>query len=335
MRCPKCGAVCPPDFRFCEVDGTSLLATDGLAESGGGGSGPRMLCKCGAALAARDESGFCQDCGHIWQPSENHHVEQEISRSFAAATDRGIKHLNNEDAFAIKKLEHKGMAFYIMVVCDGLSSAEGASMASTVAADTTAGSLAQMIASDAPNPGQCVVKAIEQAHAAVCNLHIDPTDDKDAPGTTIVAAVAWKGHAVIGWVGDSRAYLFSREGGRLLTRDHSWVNEVVDSGLMTESQAQRSGNTHVITRCLGPSENLDATIPPEVPVVETVLPDRCRFVLCSDGLWNYASNPGHLATLMDEAPSSATALGYAKTLIDSAIKMGGHDNITVAICDIS
>jgi serine/threonine protein phosphatase PrpC len=267
--------------------------------------------------------------------SNNEHIELAISPTFAAISDIGIRHAENEDSVCIRLFDKNGIKYHVMAVCDGLSSTVAAGIASDTAAKTCVNALAEMINASAPNPMGCMVKAIQQAHSAVCDLGIKGNEDKDPPGTTIVAAVAWKGHAIIAWVGDSRAYLFSNSGAELLTHDHSWINEVVDAGMMSEAEAENSPNAHVITRCLGPVEESSMNTPPQVSVIQKDLPNACRLLLCSDGLWNYGPNPQELAALIAETPTSSNAMEHARALIEIANECGGHDNITVAICDFS
>lgn len=264
--------------------------------------------------------------------SINEHVEHAICSTFAAVSDIGKRHTTNDDSACIRMLDKNGVVFYIMAVCDGLSSTVGANAAARAAAETTVQELYDMINTGAPNPANCMVRAVQSAHNAVCQLTIAPVQGKDPPGTTVVAAVAWKGHAVVGWVGDSRAYLFSETDAKLLTHDHSWINEVVDGGMMSLTEAAQSPNAHVITRCLGPVETIN---PPEVSVVEVDLPARSRLVLCTDGLWNYVPDPHEFAELMSEAPQSASTTDHARALVNLCNEFGGHDNITLAICDFN
>jgi PPM family protein phosphatase len=264
----------------------------------------------------------------------NEHLELAISPSFTAISDVGIRHEANDDAVYIRLFERNGVKYHVMAVCDGLSSTVGAGEASDVAAKTCVNILYEMINAGTPNPTACMEHAIHEAHEAVCELDIEPIKGKDPPGTTIVAAVAWRGHAVIGWVGDSRAYLFSDNGNKLLTHDHSWVNEVVDGGLMTFKQASDSPNAHVITRCLGPIEDLSTTVPPEVSVIQTDLPNSCRLMLCTDGLWNYWPEADELARVMTQTQAPVNATAHARSLVKNAKALGGHDNITLAICDL-
>jgi serine/threonine protein phosphatase PrpC len=132
------------------------------------------------------------------------------------------------------------------------------------------------------DPKELMRAAILAGHDAICKLMPAGTSSDDRPLTTIVAALAGCDMVTIGWAGDSRAYLLTGTG-KLLTRDDSWVNWVVERGDMTEAQAMRSPNAHVIVHCLG-----DPDDPPEPHVVTVTLSAGERLLLCSDGLWNYA-----------------------------------------------
>jgi serine/threonine protein phosphatase PrpC len=138
-----------------------------------------------------------------------------------------------------------------------------------------------------------------------------------------VAAFVDADGATIGWAGDSRAYLLSAAG-KLLTRDDSWVNWIVETGEMTEAQAMHSPDAHAILQCLG-----DPHDPPEPHVVITPLSHGDRLLFCTDGLWNYAATPS--ALMVEMAGFSGPALAMCQALVKFANDSGGRDNVTAAM----
>jgi serine/threonine protein phosphatase PrpC len=135
--------------------------------------------------------------------------------------------------------------------------------------------------------------------------------------------------AVVGWLGDSRAYHLGADGTVTpLTVDDSWATDQVEAGLLSEAEAQADRRAHVITRWLG----LDAPdITPTVAVARLGPGDR--LLLCSDGLWNYAETPEALAGLL-RSGAGRGPLDLARSLVDYARSEGGHDNITVALAHV-
>jgi serine/threonine protein phosphatase PrpC len=124
-----------------------------------------------------------------------------------------------------------------------------------------------------------------------------------------------------------------------LTEDHSWANEAVARGEVTEAEAMRSPLAHALTRCLGPLEISD----PEVAAagkrrIGDVHPDvRARdlpgpgwVVLCSDGFWNYFSSAKEVAALVRGVGASTPAV-LARRLVNHALARGGQDNTTALV----
>jgi serine/threonine protein phosphatase PrpC len=170
-----------------------------------------------------------------------------------------------------------------------------------------------------------VEAALTTAQESVASL---PRGTVNAPATTIVIAVYTQGRAIIGWRGDSRAYWIGEDGATALTTDHSWLNEVIKSAEMTEAEAQNSPNAHAITNWLG------ADAPPELPAsVQAFTPaGPGELLLCSDGLWNYASDPAILFELTRAVEGDALAV--CRRLVEFARSKGGNDNITVAVLSV-
>ena len=131
------------------------------------------------------------------------------------------------------------------------------------------------------------------------------------------------------WLGDSRAYWIAGEDSRLLTVDHSWATEQVADGLMSEDEAMADARAHAITRWLGVDAANEA---PDTVVFEP--PGTGRLLVCSDGLWNYASGADDLARRIGELPAGAAPAVVARSLVDLALAAGGRDNITVAVVDV-
>jgi len=326
MTCPRCSAPAPDGARFCEACGANLTPEPAKASATG------ENCRCGAGPEAKGADGYCSVCGLRWpavrEPLPRDHVEIVLTAAFAGVTDRGKRHACNEDALALAQVEGENGAA-ILVVCDGVSSAQRADEASETAAQTTCESLEEAVRGGVLNSEAAINAAILAGHQAASAVPHDPEQPKDPPGATLVAALVRGGTITLGWLGDSRAYWIGDTAATLLTHDHSWVNAVVDAGEMTEEDALKSPEAHAITRCLGP---LNGDVPePTILTVPLSMPGR--LLLCTDGVWNYVPHLDQLAALV-RAGSDADALTVCRRLVDFALSKGGRDNITAAVISV-
>lgn len=261
----------------------------------------------------------------------------------AGVCDRGLRRPHNEDAMASASGVTGGEPWSVLVVCDGVSSSSHAEQASAVAAKTACDALAHFARSgDVTHEAGAgaVTQAIRAAHIAVCAQGIERAGG-DPPGTTIVAALVWRRRVTVGWVGDSRAYWLSEHGSEQLTRDHSWANEAIERGEVSEVEAALSPLAHALTRCLGPLEVVDPDAPGGAVEqrIQEITPDvRARdlpgagwIMLCSDGLWNYLSAAKDLAAQIQALGPEPSAAAVARRLVNHALMRGGQDNTTVLV----
>lgn len=307
MQCPYCTALLPDDDVFCEECGQRLQPPDPPTSE-------PALCLCGAPDDQLDADGYCLSCGRRCRPAPSDHLEVEISSELAAVSDRGLRHLRNEDRFALRA--EGGQV--ILVVCDGVSNSGNAEEAAALACECISTALAE---------GAALTDAVASAGQKVAALG-RPDALGGCPSTTVVAAVVTPERVMATWLGDSRAYWISEEGAKQLTADHSWMNAVVTSGEMTSAEAAKSPQAHGITRWLGADADRDM----QPDFVDFIVPGPGLLLLCTDGLWNYAAQPSDMAALVQECSSpGATALQMAQQLIAFANRNGGQDNITAAL----
>ncbi len=333
MPCPECGADAADNARFCESCGACLTpnaAPDAPAQTDD-------RCRCGAGPDETDALSYCLACGiKRTRPTPartalpRDHVETALVLGFAAVSDRGLRHANNQDDVALAVEDLGGAAAYVLVVCDGVSSAQEADIASALASIAARDTLRSALHADAPVSISDMIQAIQEAHSTARTIpYRRDHETLGPPGTTLVAAVVHQRTITVGWAGDSRAYWIGPDGARLLTHDHSWVNETVDAGEMSLEEASRSKQAHAITRCLGA---LNGDDPLEPSAATFPLPaDGGLLLLCSDGLWNYADSSEELESLVGGVPPGADALALCRRLVEFALAEGGHDNVTAAV----
>ena len=139
-------------------------------------------------------------------------------------------------------------------------------------------------------------------------------------GTTCISLLVHGTKALIGHVGDSRAYLVREGDVHQLSEDHSLVNEQVRAGLLTEEEARHSRLKNIITRSVGFEEDVLV----DVIGVETRPGDK--FLLCSDGLSNLMTNEEIRDALLQNDLDAVP-----EKLIQLANERGGDDNITVVV----
>jgi serine/threonine protein phosphatase PrpC len=319
MSCPSCAAPAADDDRYCGECGAPIARR--TAEGAGG-------CVCGAPASAIDVDGYCSECGRKASSADPHdHAELALSPQFAAVTDRGRRHEKNEDAVLIAEHRRPDGDYRLLVVSDGVSTSFRPEKASAVAVDAMRD--AAFAALDRRETVEAAIEAgCRAAQDAVSAMAFPP--DVNPPAATIVAALVRDGRATLGWAGDSRAYLLDGEP-RLLTRDDSWLNQVVDSGEMTEAEARLDRHAHAIVSCLHPLDP-DEDFAPHILTAE--LPSGSRLILCSDGLWNYAEAPQAIAKLSASLPDGADALAICRHMTAFANERGGRDNISIAMLEI-
>lgn len=312
QTCPSCAAETIPGANFCGRCGARLTFVAASVAS----------CRCGAGPESIDAAGFCNECGiRQIDADPRDHVEQIVDADFAGVTDRGRHHTANEDAIAIAGGSSPLGPVRLLVVSDGVSSSTAAAEASgaAVAAFRDAGLAALARGADL---GASARQAVEAAQEAV--LAIPYPRGAVAPAATLTAALVRGERAILAWAGDSRAYLFGKAPSQL-TRDDSWLNDIVARGALTLEQAKHHKYAHAIVNSLGGLADGDAFT---ANFLEIVLPSDAQLLLCSDGLWNYAETPEALADLM---PDKGDAVEICRALVAFANREGGHDNISAVL----
>ncbi|CCH77558.1 putative magnesium or manganese-dependent protein phosphatase [Nostocoides japonicum T1-X7] len=339
---PTPAAVVPSDGGTREtppVDDASPISTPTARPHGVDGTpvaAPRACAECGAPVG---DDGYCTVCG-TKAPSERDHFEEAPAAWVAGVCDRGVTHLRNEDAMALyADPEPGGRA--VLVVCDGVSNSDDSDVVSLAAARAARDVLRRPLPKGAGGASAeaLAVRAFADAAAAAQTAVIantSPSSPRPASCTLVIGTVDGSvGGGVDGPVGDqvvrcavigdSRAYLLPDVGeGRQLLVDDSMAAALIEAGTPRE-QAEVSRHAHAITKWLG----LDS--PDQVPRTAQATVDGPGWLLvCSDGLWNYASEPAALRARID-AVGTTEPLTLARALVDWAIEQGGHDNITVTL----
>lgn len=243
-------------------------------------------------------------------------------------TDVGRKRKHNEDAYLLDA--ERGL----FVVADGM----GGHAAGEVASRLTVESIQEFIAGtedDHDNTwpfgynnrysvdGNRLSTAVERANEKVMRAVVNRPELKGM-GTTVVAALFDERRATLVHVGDSRAYLLRESELRRLTDDHSWVQEQVNAGILSEEEARSHPLKNVVTRALGGGAHV------AVDLLEIPVGDGDRFLLCSDGLTGMVSDDEITSALA--SPHSLEKI--VRGLIDLANERGGLDNITAIMVEV-
>ena len=234
--------------------------------------------------------------------------------SCAGNTDVGVVRSGNEDSFLLD------CAKGLFIVADGMGGHAAGEVASEMAVQIVAKELGSLRGLSDGEAAARMRSAIRKANAAIFDRTL-AEHDKRGMGTTTTVMVLFSRRYLIGQVGDSRAYLL-REGSLLqLTKDHSYVQEQVDAGLLTPEQARSHPYSNVITRCVGANED----VAPDVYFGD--LEEGDVVLLASDGLTGMHEDQ-QIAAIMgaEENPE-----GAVNKMIADANRRGGLDNITAIV----
>lgn len=210
----------------------------------------------------------------------------------------------------------------LVLVCDGLGGYEGGAIASQTAVET----IKEHFESLAPefNPANEIEIAIQKANDAVRNKAASSDSLKDM-GSTVALVLIQNSNFYTAHLGDSRIYLVRDNEIEMLTKDHSFVQQMVDANIITREEALTHPKKNVITRSLGGEKESEADI---AGPLELQLDDK--LVLCSDGLSNNLSDDE-----IRELVISNNAQDAALKLVGKANEKGGSDNITVQVIEIT
>ncbi|MBK8261879.1 MAG: serine/threonine-protein phosphatase [Nannocystis sp.] len=238
-----------------------------------------------------------------------------------ASTDVGRVRVQNEDSYLVDA----NLGLYL--VADGMGGHAGGAHASAMCADVVNRVVRRGMARVSglpPEEAAHVIMEVLASSASEASARIFDQAQAERSlqgmGTTLTGLLFHGNRGYIVHVGDSRTYLLRGGTARQLTTDHSWLNEQVEAGLLTEEEAKLSDLKHIITRSVGFERLVEA----DLIAVPVSLGDV--FLLCSDGMANYIT--------IDELARLARDHHYSELpqiCIDLALERGGDDNITVVV----
>lgn len=226
----------------------------------------------------------------------------------AARTDPGTTGTHNEDAFLARA------DVGLWAVADGM----GGHRRGDHASRTIMRALSQI---PAPDSAPTLIGEVRDRLASVHRiLRTEAAEIGDGAiiGSTVVVLMIHAGHFACLWAGDSRLYLLRDRQLWQISRDHSYVQDLIDGGILTPDEALHHPEANVITRAVGAAGELELELEGS-----TVLPGDV-FLLCSDGLTRVVAD-SEIADLLDAVPPEQAA----NTLVDLALGRGAPDNVTV------
>lgn len=232
----------------------------------------------------------------------------------AAITDIGCERDINEDRYASVQLDDSS----VWVVCDGMGGTVGGELAAQLTVETIKRGLESL---EEAITVQDVADAIQEANRVIVLRRQNPAFS--GMGTTIVSALVSSDELHVLHAGDSRAYFISADSIQALTSDHTYVQDLVNRGMISEEEALSHPQSHVLTRCLGGELRV---------VLDTSSFSLARadsinnLMLCSDGLYSLVDDNEFFQIVNSSSPQEACI-----ALVELARERGGYDNITVAI----
>src|SRR4051812_1954641 len=243
----------------------------------------------------------------------------------ATCTDPGMVRSHNEDSIAADQ------ANGLVVLADGMGGYNAGEVASGMATTVIVTEMRQILASARPyeldqkNNQEIAARMVrEQVLKANSSIYQAAQSQPQyaGMGTTLVVALFYDNKLAVAHIGDSRLYRMRSEQLTQVTKDHSLLQEQIDSGLITKEQARQSANKNLVTRALG----IDPTVEPEIHEYETQVGDI--YLLCSDGLCDMVTD--------EDIGMALQTLGgnlglCAQHLVQTANDNGGRDNVSVIL----
>ena len=262
----------------------------------------------------------------------------------AAGTNVGLIRQNNEDNFVVcsdlsksnwmipQTSDYTDLGEYgvLLVVADGMGGANAGEVASAIAVETIQNMFTPEQVSEAVSDDKSIQEFMKDVVKSA-DLNILKRSQEDSStrgmGTTVVMAWVLNDKAYICWCGDSRCYVLNKQHGLIqLSKDHSYVQELVDKGQLDPELMHDHPLSNVITRCLGDVEN---RANPETRIYQLRHGD-C-IMLCSDGLSSLCHDNQILDTMIEFHDNP---MECKNELISAALSNGGYDNVTIAVCNI-
>jgi len=242
----------------------------------------------------------------------------------ASLTDVGCQRENNEDFLSYWEpdsdadFQKKGR---LALIADGMGGYEGGQEASRLAVETIQGIYNDSV----DDPRDALLRGFRTAHEKI-QQYAAAHPEFEGMGTTCTALALNNLHLYFAHVGDSRLYLIRGATISRLTRDHSYVGRLVESGVLRSDEAERHPQRHILTAALGAGAEIVA----DAPLQPIDLEHGDILVLCTDGLWSLIHEP-EILEIVTSQPASAAC----KELVRLARERGGPDNITVQVLRVS
>ncbi len=239
----------------------------------------------------------------------------------AGLTDVGCQRENNEDSFLYwepagdAEFRRKGR---LAVIADGMGGHEGGQEASRLAVETVRAVYEQAVDDD---PQVALVESFAAAHARIQDF-AERHPAFHGMGTTCTALVLRDRQLYFAHVGDSRLYLVRNARILRLTRDHSYVGRLVESGIVRAEDAEKHPQRHILTAALGSGREVAA----DAAEQGLSLQEGDDLLLCTDGLWSVVTEEE-----LENVVSSNTPVESCAELVRLARERGGPDNITVQV----
>lgn len=244
-------------------------------------------------------------------------------------THTGMVRLHNEDSVNFDT------ALGLAVLADGMGGHNAGEIASSIAVSVVCVEIRHHLGSIRPEKKDVVSgedfgvkllrEKVQKANASIFHAAANQPQ-YSGMGTTIVAALFYANRVAVAHVGDSRMYRLRGKIFEKMTRDHSWVQEQIDNGLISPEDAYNSPNKNLITRAMG----IKAEVEPELQVFDVQVGDI--YLLCTDGLNNMVEDKeigAMLQSLKADLPLAS------KQLIQLANNNGGRDNVSVILVKVN
>lgn len=243
----------------------------------------------------------------------------------AGITDAGVARSQNQDTIFVCN-QQIGPFPNLFIVADGMGGHKAGDIASALAVEKFNCYIRDFAAQDfiqSENYLDLLVSAAQHADGEI-SKKAEEDESMQGMGTTLTACVVTGEKIFIAHIGDSRAYAVSQLGMTQLTTDHTFVEELLQMGRVSEEEARSHPKRHVLTRVLGVPGFL------EIDGIVREIGDATAILLCSDGLSNMLDKDSMMRII--------NGLGYAehrtRYLIEEANKKGGTDNVSAVLIDI-